>query len=74
MFTVISYETAEFEICMRAEKGGRVRAMYHALRRARHWEQEITCFRILGEGLSFESAMALLRVAQPWEGVKVEMP
>ena len=74
MFTVISYETAEFEILMYAEKGGRARAMYHALRRARHWEQEITCFRILGEGLSFESAQALLRGAQPWEGVKVEMP
>ena len=71
MFTVIAYETAEFEICMRAEKGSPARAMYHAARRARHWEQEITCFRILGQGLSFESAMALLAVAQPWEGVKV---
>ena len=71
MFTVISYETAEFEICMRAEKGSPVRAMCHAQRRARHWEQDITCFRILGQGLSYESAMALLRTAQPWEGVKV---
>ena len=71
MYTVIAYETAEFEIYMRAEKGGRARAIYHAFRRARHWEQEITCVRILGEGLSYESAIALLRVAQPWEGVKV---
>jgi hypothetical protein len=71
MYTVISYETAEFEICMWAERGSRARAMYHARRRARYWEQEITCFRILGEGLSYESAMALLRAAQPWEGVKV---
>ena len=74
MYTVISYETAEFEICMRAEKGGRARAIYHAFRRARHWEQEITCVRILGEGLSWETALALLRAAKPWEGVKVEMP
>lgn len=71
MYTVIAYETAEFEICMRAEKGGRARAIYHAFRRARYWEQEITCVRILGEGLSYESAIALLRVAQPWEGVRI---
>lgn len=71
MFTVISYETTEFEICMRVERGSRARAMYHAQRRARYWEQEIICFRILGEGLSYESAMALLQAAQPWEGVKV---
>lgn len=71
MFTVISYETAEFEICMRAEYGSRAQVMYHAQRRARYWGQEITCFRILGEGLSCESAMALLRTAQPWEGIKV---
>ena len=71
MFTVISYETAELEIIMRVDRGSRARAMYHAQRRARYWEQEITCFRILGEGLSYESATALLRAAQPWEGVKV---
>ena len=71
MYTVFSYETTEFEVCMRAVKGCRARAMYHAQRRARYWQQEITCFRILGEGLSYESAMALLRAAQPWEGVKV---
>ena len=71
MFTVISYETAEFEIYMRVERGSRARAKYHAQRRARYWKQEITCFRILGEGLSYESAMALLQTAQPWEGVKV---
>lgn len=74
MYTVICYETANFEVCMRAEYGGRARAIYHAFRRARWWEQEITCIRILGEGLSFESAQALLAVAQPWEGVRVEMP
>ena len=71
MYTVISYETAEFEVYMQAVRGSRARAIYHAQRRARYWEQDITCFRILGEGLTYESAMALLRVAKPWEGVKV---
>lgn len=71
MYTVFSYETTEFEVCMQVVRGGRARAMYHAQRRARYWEQDITCFRILGEGLSYESAIALLRAAKPWEGVKV---
>ena len=36
------------------------------------WQRRIfDVFRILGEGLTYESAMALLRVAKPWEGVKV---
>ena len=71
-FCVIAYETAEFEVVMGIWKGSQERAIHHARRRARWFEQDITAIRVVGAGLTNEEALALLRSADPLtDGVKV---
>ena len=74
MFCVVSYETAEFEVVMSVRKGDPARAIHHLMRQARYFEQEVTAVRVVGRGLTYEAAHELLRTANPWDGVKVEMP
>jgi hypothetical protein len=71
-FCVIAYETAEFEVVMGIWKGSQERAIHHARRRARWFEQDITAIRVVGVGLTNEEALALLHSASPLtDGVKV---
>ena len=71
-FCVIAYETAEFEVVMGMWKGSQERAIHHARRRARWFEQDITAIRVVGVGLTNEEALALLHSASPLtDGVKV---
>lgn len=71
-FCVIAYETAEFEVVMGAWKGDREKAIHHARRRARWYEQEITSIRVIAEGVTMGDAADLLYSASPLtDGVKV---
>jgi hypothetical protein len=71
MYCIISYETTDFEVVTQICRGGRVQGMYHCKRRARYFEQTITAFRVIKEGLTFDEARALIRSASPMDGVRI---
>jgi hypothetical protein len=71
MYCIISYETTDFEVIMQICKGSKVQAMYHCKRRARYFEQTITTFRVIKEGLTLDEARALIRTVSPMDGVRI---